>query len=128
MAKKLPKSLGACVDIYHAKRAERLAANKLVEAMKAEEAAIVNHIIDNLSKKDEGGAVGKLYKGIVVTEDVPQVDDWEAFYKYIKKTGSFDLLNRAINAASVRARWDAGKVIPGMTKFTAVKLSVTKVA
>lgn len=140
MAIKLPKSLGACVDLYHKLREQRLAKDKESREMKADETAVCNHIIDNLSKKDERGAVGKHYKAVIKTDDVYQVEDWEAFYKHIKKTGEFDLLNRALNQAAVKERiamqdrpsgkkgenWKP-KLPPGVKVFTATKLSVTKV-
>lgn len=137
-ALKLPKSIGACVDLYHDKREERLAVDKKSKEMKGEEVQLVDHIIANVSKKDEGGAVGKRYKAVVYTDPSYVVDDWEAFYKYLRKTGNFQFLNRAINQAAVKefveeqkpARPKRGwkpKLPPGMTTFNAVKLSVTKI-
>lgn len=136
---KLPKSLGACVDLLHDTREDRLAAGRKVDDMKKDESFITNHIIDNVPKGD-AGAVGKRFKAIVVTDDVYQVEDWEAFYKHLKKTGEFDLLNRALNQAAVKERvamqdrptgkrgenWKP-KLPPGVKIFKAVKLSVTKV-
>lgn len=144
-APKMPKSLGECVDLYHDTREKRLANNRVTEEIKAIETSISNHIIDNLPKGDEG-AIGKRYKGVVKTEDVFQVEDWDAFYAHIKKTGSFELLNRALNKAAVREHTDvlnekldvanakvadpkkrkARKMLPGVKIFKAVKLSVTK--
>lgn len=136
---KLPKSLGACVDLYHDKREARLLEDKKVKAMKAEETFIQEHIINNVPKGD-AGAVGKRFKAVVKTEDVYQVEDWQAFYNHLKKTGEFDLLNRALNQAAVKERVDSQtrlsgkkgenwkpKLPPGVKTFTAVKLSVTKV-
>ena len=37
-----------------------------------------------------------------------------------------DLLNRALNAAAVQERWDAGKSVPGVGTFNAVTVSVNK--
>lgn len=142
---KFPKSLGACVDLYHDTREKRLAANRVTEEIKVVENAISNHIIDNLPKGDEG-AIGARYKGTVKTETIFQVEDWDAFYNHIKKTGSFELLNRMLNQAAVREHTDvlnekldianakvsdpkkrkARKMLPGVKTFTAVKLSVTK--
>jgi hypothetical protein len=144
---KLPKSLGACVDLYHSVREKRLAANKVTEEIKVTETFIANHIIDNVPKGDTG-AIGAKYKGVVRTSDVFQVDDWEAFYGWIKKNGNFEVLNRALNQAAVEehtealnlkidqanAKLAAGdpkrkprKMLPGVKTFKAVKLSVTKV-
>lgn len=137
---KLPKGLGACADLLHDVREERLTTNRVVEDMKKDEAAITNHIIDKLDKNDEGGAVGKRYKALVKLEDVYVVEDWDAFYAHLKKTGEFDLLNRALNQAAVKERiamqnrpsgkrgenWKP-KLPPGVGRFTAKKLSLTKV-
>lgn len=143
---KFPKSLGSCVDLYHDTREKRLAANRVVEDIKFVETAIANHIIDNVPKGDKG-AIGAKYKGVVKTEDVFQVEDWPAFYDYIKKNGAFELLNKMINQAAVREHTDVlnekldlanakakddskrkpRKMLPGVKIFKAVKLSVTKV-
>jgi hypothetical protein len=144
---KLPKSLGACVDLYHETREKRLAANKITEEIKVTETFIANYIIDNVPKGDSG-AIGKKYKGVVRTSDVYQVDDWEAFYKWIKTNGNFEVLNRALNQAAVEEHTEAlnakidlmngklaandpkrkpRKMLPGVKTFKAVKLSVTKV-
>lgn len=140
-APKLPKSLGACVDLLHDKREERLAANRHTEALKVAENAIKDHIVDNVSKGEDRGAVGKRFKGVVTTEDVFQVDDWDVFYAHLKKTGEFDLLNRALNQAAVKERvamqeppkteaarkkWKP-KLPPGIKTIKVVKLSITKV-
>lgn len=145
---KLPKSLGACVDLYHDMREKRLEENKVVEAMKQDEVYVQNYLIDNINKRDDGGAVGKNHKALVVSQTVYQVDDWDKLYAHIRATGSFELLNRALNQAAVAEHTDginekldaanakalaAGKpakprkMLPGVKTFTALKLSVTKV-
>lgn len=137
---KLPKSLGACVDLFHELREKRRAAGRSVDEMKKDETFVSNYLIDNIDKRQEGGAVGKAYKAIVTHDDVYQVEDWDKFYAHIKKTGEFDLLNRALNQAAVKERvsmqdrptgkrgegWKP-KLPPGIKTFRATKLSVTKV-
>lgn len=145
---KYPKSLGACTDLYHEQRTKRLAEQKEVDALKALEDATKNHIIDNLDKSDERGAVGKEYKAVVVPEDVIQVEDWDKFYDYIHKNKAYELLNRMLNKAAVAehmnelnkavdaqneklrakgAKEKPRKLLPGTKVFRALKLSVTKV-
>jgi hypothetical protein len=137
---KLPKSLGACADLLHDTREDRLGRNRVVEELKKDEAQISEHIINQLDKNDEGGAVGKRYKALIKTDDTYIVEDWEAFYAHIKKTGEFDLLNRALNQAAVKERvamqdrpsgkrgenWKP-KLPPGVGRFTVKKISLTKV-
>lgn len=143
---KLPKSLGKCVDMYAEWRAKRLAEAKDVDAIKTVENGIREHIIQNLPKGDTG-AVGTDYKAIASNDLIYQVEDWDKFYAHLKKTGEFDLLNRALNQAAVKERVDdqvrpsgkkgegcgkkgegwEPKLPPGVKKFVIVKLSVTKV-
>lgn len=123
---KIPKSLGACADALFEAKQERLALEKVVEAMKANETALTEHIINNLPKGDTG-ACGKHHKAVVVTESIPRVENWDATYKYIKRTGAFELLQRRLNNAAVKERLEDGKTVPGVGSFTAVKVSLTKV-
>lgn len=138
---KLPKSLGLCVDIYKKLNVERLELKKGVDAAEEVEKAVKNHIIDNLTKGEDHGAVGREYKAIANNDVQYIVEDWDAFYNHIKKTGEFDLLNRAINQAAIKERvsmqeppkteaarkkWRP-KLPPGIGSMNVVKLSVTKV-
>ena len=93
---------------------------------KAEEKALKEHIINNLPKSDSGAA-GKVARVSVVTKDVPQVKDWDAFYKYVSRTKSFDLLQRRLSDAAIKERWENKKQVPGVEAFTVVSVSLNKV-
>jgi hypothetical protein len=124
---KFPKTIGACADKVYELRIARLAKQKEVDAIEADEQALKAYIIDNLPKSEASGVAGKYARVTVITKEVPQVKDWPTFYKFLKKTGDFDLLQKGLSKAAVEARWDAGKTIPGIEVFTAVTLSITKV-
>lgn len=124
-ALKLPKSMGACADLLFKTRETRLALQKQVEALAADEATVREHIINTLPK-DSTGAAGHLCRVSVVTKQIPQVKSWEDFYAYIKKTSQFDLMQRRISDAAIKERWDNGKTVPGVESFGAVSLSINK--
>lgn len=124
---KFPKALGACADKLFELRNKRLAEQKKVDEIAAEESALKNHIIENLPKSEASGVAGKLARVTVVTRQVPQVKDWDAFYKYVKKTGSFDLMQKRLTDAAIKERWEAGKEVPGVEHFNAVSVSINKV-
>ena len=124
---KLPKSLGACADRLYELRQRRLAVQKEVDKLAAEEAALREHIINTLPKSEASGIAGKLARVTVITKQVPQVKDWDAFYKFVKKTGSFDLLQRRLTDQAMKERWEAGKEVPGVEHFNAVSISLNKV-
>jgi hypothetical protein len=124
---KFPKALGACADKLFELRNKRLAEQKKVDEIAAEESALKNHIIENLPKSEASGVAGKLARVTVVTKQVPQVKDWDAFYKYVKKTGSFDLMQKRLTDAAIKERWEAGKEVPGVEHFNAVSVSINKI-
>lgn len=126
IAYKLPKTLGKCADALYVTRQERLADQKGVAELSSRETALKEHIIAALPKSEASGIAGKLARVSVIVQPAPQVADWDAFYKHVKKTGHFDLLNKALNSAAVQERWDAGKKVPGVEPFNVVKVSVNK--
>ena len=123
---KLPKSLGACADLLYETKQERLAAQKIVDEIKARETIITNHIVDNLPKGDTGAA-GKHHRAQVKTEEIPQVKDWDAFYQFIHKNKAYELLQRRVSTEAAKERLESGKPVPGLGTFTAVKVSLTAV-
>jgi len=124
---KFPKQLGSCADKLYELRQKRLEQQKVVDAIEAEEKALKEHIINTLPKSEASGVAGKLARVTLVTKEVPQVEDWDAFYKHVKKTGQFDLLQRRLTDAAIKERWEHGKEIPGVKHFQAVTVSINKV-
>ena len=123
---KMPKRLATVADKYFQARADRLAMQKQLDELKEKEAAYRDHLINELPKSDATGIAGKLCRVAVVTKPKPTVKDWFAFHKYIKRTGSFELLQRRVSEQAVKERWDDGKKVPGVETFDAVSLSVSK--
>ena len=122
---KFPKTMGACADRLYEVRQERLAQQKIVDQLQAEESALREHIINSLPKTDTG-ASGQVARVSVVTKRVPQVADWDEFYKFIKKTGQFDLMQRRPSDAAIKERWENGKEVPGVDHHQVVTISLNK--
>lgn len=123
---KFPKSMGACADRLFDVREARLQAKKIADELEAEEKAIKEHIINNLSK-DSTGAAGKHHRVQIVPKEIPQVEAWDKLYPYIKKNDAFDLLQRRLNEAAVRERLENKKKIPGVILFPTKSVSLTKI-
>lgn len=124
---KVPKTIGACADLLYNTRLDRLAIQKNAAALETQEKALKEHIINTLPKSEASGVSGKVANVKVESTDVNQVEDWDKFYAYIKKTGFFHLLGRSIKQEAIDEILASGKKIPGVKKFPVVKVSCTKV-
>ena len=127
MSIKFPKSMGACADLLFTLREKRLAADKAAAALKADETALVNHIIEKLDK-ESNGAIGKHHKVKVVVKQKPQIKDFDKLSAWVKKTGRFDVFQRRLNEQAIMdtLAQPRNKGVPGVELFNAVTVSLTK--
>ena len=123
---KLPATLGGCVDLLYKTRQQRYKLNKAVEALEKLESAISEHLINEVPKGESSGVAGKIARVSLTTKPVPQVTNWEEFYKYVKRTGSFELLQKRLATKAVEERWENKKPVPGVDKYNAIKISLNK--
>lgn len=56
----------------------------------------------------------------------PAIDDWSAFYDYVRANGAFELLHKRLSSAAFKERWEAGEEVPGTTKTSLWELSVRR--
>jgi hypothetical protein len=123
---KFPKTMGSCADLIYKLRKRRLDAQKVVDAIEAEEKALKAYIIDNLPKSNLKGATGSVANVRVVTKEIPQVNNWDDFYTFVRKSKRTDLLQKRLSEGAIQEILDSGKKVPGVGLFTAVSLSITK--
>ena len=124
---KFPKAMGACADLLYQLKAKRLAGQKLVDEVEAEEKALKAYIINNLPKSEASGVAGNVARVTVVTRDEPQIEDADKFHAYITKTKRWDLMQNRLSPAAVKELWEAGKTVDGVKAFQIVTLSLNKV-
>ncbi len=100
--RKPPANTGTLIDKVIDLRAKRLALEKSVDKLKSEEASIKDKIVSGLLKQGLERATGKKGTLSYKTVAVGHVNDWDAFYKYVKRTNSFELLERRIAQSVLR--------------------------
>jgi hypothetical protein len=130
----LPQSMGRCADLYHDVRELRLAMEKEVDAIKARETEIQEHIINTLSVGDDTGAAGLKYRAQVVTKPKPRLltgeagDGWGIFTSWVRKNDYFHMLQKRINEVAV-SEWQEAeqRIAPGLEMINVKSLSVTKI-
>jgi hypothetical protein len=122
---KIPKTLAECADELYDRRTSRLAMQKEVDAEQKIETFLTEYIIHNLPKTQDvvGGKKATVTR---FKKEILQVTDWEALYKYIKRTGFWSLLQKRLGEAMAKELMEAKKDVPGVSKFPRSVLSVTK--
>jgi hypothetical protein len=123
----LPPTLAGCADRLYQVRELRYAKQKEVKELEREETALETYIIDELPKSEATGIAGKIARVTVVNKIKARVTDWPKFYAYIARTKSFDLLQRRVGEAAIKARWDDNKQVPGVDHYQYPEVSINKV-
>jgi len=108
-------------------KADLDAANAAVKEIKERYDAAVNEAIAELLEAGvDRMAIAGMGSVTLKEEVVANVDDWDAFYAYIKENDAFFLMQRRPATNACREAWQMGESIPGVVPFTQNKLSVTK--
>jgi len=113
-------------DKYYQLRAEKQALAKQVTALEKEMRQLAEGLINTLPKSDATGVTGKVARAVITSKEVPTVEDWDSLYKYMVRKKAFELLQRRVSVPAVEERWEAGEKVPGVGKFKAISVSVTK--
>jgi hypothetical protein len=123
---KWPTSLGGKVDRLQKLDEDRDALMAKVKVIEKEYSALEDYLIENIPKDDLQGAMGKTAEVKIARKSVPNAEDWDKIYAYIKKTGYFNLLKKQLVSKACNELWEAKKVIPGVGTFTVLKLKLKR--
>lgn len=123
-----PKSLGGTVDLYHDVRELRLAMQAEVAELKARETELQEHLLENISKRNETGVAGSRYRAQVTTSEKYNVEDWPILHSWIRKHDAFEFLGKSLNQKEAEA-WvkENNRLLPGTSRVHVPSLSVTKI-
>lgn len=111
---KIPKAIGARADLLYKVRQKRYAIQKQADALRAQERELEDSLIRDLPKSDSTGVAGRVARVRIIVKDVPVVEDWDKFYKHVKRTGTFEYFQRRLNVKAVQERWADKKAVPGV--------------
>ncbi len=115
------------INRYALAREERLALQRQVDNLAKNEAIFKSNLIDKLNEQGLAAAASARFMVKYTMTDKPIAGNWEEIYQYIKENDAYDLLQRRLGEAAVRARWEDGITIPGVQTFPVDKLTVSKV-
>ena len=120
------KEFTVLIDNYGEIRDKRLAADKIAANLKEQEVMFEQSIITELLKNESMGAAGSHYRVTLKKDTKPTTTDWTQVFEYIKLNDAFDIVQRRLTEGAVKARWEEGIEIPGVSKFQTTKLTVAR--
>lgn len=109
-------------------RVTRLAEQKKLDAMEAEEKALMMQIQDQmvLAGEEYVQAMGLVQAKCVETID-PEVTNWSVFQEHIRTTGQLDLLPKRPMMSAIKARWETGDDVPGVERVAGHRTTLSLV-
>ena len=103
-AVRIDPALARLVDELYATRAARYLLQQQAARKKEREGEIRKALIVALPKFGATGLAGKLARAQLESEPIFVVEDWAKFYKYVQKTGEFELLQRRLAEGALAER------------------------
>jgi hypothetical protein len=122
-----PPALGpmidALFDLREQKRYWEAKADELAEVIRTKE----NAVMAELEAQGLDKAAGRKARVGISESVVPQVEDWDQFYAFIRRNNAFELLERRAAAGAYRehAASRRDKTVPGVVPYVKRKLSLT---
>lgn len=99
----------------------------MLKPLEEEENELKDLLIAHLTQQGVDQTAVRGVGSVSITESVvPSVENWDAFYSYIRENNAFYMLNRAPNSAAFREVITMGETVPGVAPFTKKNLSVKK--
>lgn len=85
-------------------------------------------LFEKMGKEGLEKATGTKASVSISSSVTADIQDWDAFNAYVKKTGFFHLYQRRISDPAYRELLDAGKKVPGAQPFTRKRLNIRSLA
>ena len=121
-------NLSKIVDELYTLRQSRLAAQKEVDALEAQEKALRAKLFDALRESPTEAAAGDVAKAEIKRTIVPSLVDPEAFLKWARKSPKrADIFKVSVVTEAWRTHVSNGDTVDGVESFTKEELSLTKV-
>lgn len=120
----MSKTIGELADQLHKIREGIRELEEQVKAKKEEFDRVAIELLDAADAQQTLTGKGKLASFSIGESVVPQVKDWDAFYKFIGKHKYYHLLERRPSVSGCRELFDTKGAIPGVEKFTKRKINL----
>jgi predicted metal-binding protein len=117
-------SIGTKIDKLFSLREQKRALEAEVKQISEQMAELEAELIEKMDAEGVVKSTGKTAT-VSISESVrPNVDDWDAFYKFIHRYKFYHLLERRPSVTGCRELFETKGAIPGVIPFTQRKLNL----
>jgi hypothetical protein len=125
LVKGAPKrTVGFLIDTMQEIRAKRRDIAAQDAKLSSEFEALQDELIGLMDAEGITKSSGRLASAGISESVKFNIEDWDAFTAYMKKTNQFHLIQRRISDPSVRELVEAKKTVPGLTPFVKRTISL----
>lgn len=117
-------SIGGKIDALFALREKKRAHEESIKELEKNMGTLQAELITQLQAEGITSSRGKKASISISENVVPQVEDWEAFYKYIGRKKYFHLLERRPSTSGCRELFEKNGRIPGVVPHTKITLNL----
>lgn len=121
---KLTGTIGAMIDQLDALRERKRELEAKVKEIEGEYAGIEEQLMAKLEEQGIEASKGSKASCSITKTVVANVTDWDAVFKWVKRTGHFHLFQRRLTDTAYREFLEAGKQVPGVEPFTKKRLNL----
>lgn len=123
----MTKSIGQEIDALWALKQKKKLIEAKAELVQEEINAVEAALLERMDREQTTAGAGQLAKVTVSDFDRYNITDEESFYKYIKRTGYFHLLEKRASVTGCRELYQRNKAIPGITPYIKRTVKVTAI-
>ena len=117
-------SIGAKIDALFVLREKKRKHDEAIKELEKQMSALQQELITQMQAEGISASKGRKASVSISTNVVPQVEDWDAFYEFIRKKRWFHLLERRPSTSGCRELFEKSGRIPGVVPFDKVTLNL----
>ena len=122
----IPKSIGAKIDALFTLREKRRELEAQAEELKKDADFIELAVMEQMKAEGIESSRGVKATVSISKNIVPNVEDWDAFYKYILRNNWFHLLQKRPSVSGCQEIFEMKKRIPGVVPFEKETINLRK--
>lgn len=117
-------SIGAKIDALFVLREKKRKHDEAIKELEKQMSALQQELITQMQAEGVSASKGRKASVSISTSVVPQVENWDEFYEFIRKKRYFHLLDRRPNVSGCRELFEKFGRIPGVMPFDKVTLNL----